>query len=78
MVGRIGREGFGDILLCLEFFKKFRVVGGGGGGGGGVHVVNLVFCFGPKLWFLIRTKLSKKSIFAYFCFHDDLLVSYLP
>ena len=41
-----------NLLLCLKFFKKFRV--------GGWYQVNSVFCFGPKLWFWTWTKLNNR------------------
>ena len=47
------------LLLCLEPSKKFRV----GVAQQQVQVdttPNLVFCFGPKLWFWPRPKLNKK------------------
>ena len=42
-----------SLLLCLEPCKKFSVVVGGWW-----FTVNLVFCFGPKLWFWTWTKLN--------------------
>ena len=45
------------LLLCIEPSKKFWV-----GGGGCVMdtTPNVVFCFGPKLWFWPRPKLNNK------------------
>ena len=38
-----------------KVFCRWCVVGGGGGGW---FTLNLVFCFGPKLWFWTWTKLN--------------------
>ena len=43
-------------IRSLEPFEKFLV--GGGWGVGGWLTVNLLFCFGPKLWFWTWTKLN--------------------
>ena len=45
-----------SLLLCLEPCKKFSVVVGGWWWWW--LTVNLVFCFGPKLWFWTWTKLN--------------------
>ena len=47
-----------SLLLCLEPCKKFSVVVGGWWW----LTVNLVFCFGPKLWFWTWTKLNNNFI----------------
>ena len=55
----------------------------GGGGGGWWFTVNLVFCFGPKLWFWTWTKLNNKSMgfdlsATRSCFSLLLFSSWLP
>ena len=49
-----------SLLLCLEPCKKFSV-----GGWWWWSTVNLVFCFGPKLWFWTWTKLNNYLYFVY-------------